>query len=140
MKDRAPCGAARKTYRDADAQTIFKDDCFCCGECGCASSTPSQIIGYAVSLYMTPVDAMDTMILMGLAGEAAEMKEFVVKNLSFDHEIEVKNFEIVIRLLGALLSNYQLTEDKRLLALADDWGTRLLPDIASRSLCKLPRQ
>jgi mannosidase alpha-like ER degradation enhancer 2 len=76
---------------------------------------------------MTPIDAMDTMILMGLADEAAETKEFVVKNLSFDHDIEVKNFEIVIRLLGALLSNYQLTDDKRLLALADDLGTRLLP-------------
>ncbi|MCI0692497.1 glycoside hydrolase family 47 protein [candidate division KSB1 bacterium] len=82
---------------------------------------------HAVSLYMTPVDAMDTMSLMGLTNEAAETREFVVKNLSFDHDIEVKNFEIVIRLLGALLSNYQLTEDKRLLALADDLGTRLLP-------------
>ncbi len=82
---------------------------------------------HAVSLYMTPIDAMDTMILMGLTDEAAKTKEFVVKNLSFDHDIEVKNFEVVIRLLGALLSNYQLTEDKRLLALADDLGTRLLP-------------
>ncbi len=82
---------------------------------------------HSVSLYMTPVDAMDTMILMGLADEAAKTKDFVVKNLSFDHDVEVKNFEIVIRLLGALLSNYQLTGDKRLLVLADDLGTRLLP-------------
>ncbi len=82
---------------------------------------------HAVSLYMTPVDAMDTMILMGLADEAVETKEFVVKNLSFDHDIEVKNFEIVIRLLGALLSNYQLTGDRRLLTLAQDLGNRLLP-------------
>ncbi|MGH7455297.1 MAG: glycoside hydrolase family 47 protein, partial [bacterium] len=37
---------------------------------------------HAVSLYMTPVDAMDTMILMGLTDEAAKTKEFVVKNLS----------------------------------------------------------
>ncbi len=82
---------------------------------------------HAVSLYMTPVDAMDTMLLMGLTDEAAETREFVVKNLSFDHDIDVKNFEIVIRILGALLSNYQLTDDERLLALADDLGTRLLP-------------
>jgi Glycosyl hydrolase family 47 len=82
---------------------------------------------HAVSLYMTPVDALDTMILMGLTDEAKLTREFIVKNLSFDHDIDVKNFEITIRLLGALLSNYQLTGDKRLLALADDLGTRLLP-------------
>jgi mannosidase alpha-like ER degradation enhancer 2 len=39
----------------------------------------------------------------------------------------VKNFEITIRLLGGLLSAYQLTGDERLLKLADDLGTRLLP-------------
>jgi hypothetical protein len=39
----------------------------------------------------------------------------------------VKNFEITIRLLGGLLSGYQLTGDARLLAKAEDLGTRLLP-------------
>ena len=39
----------------------------------------------------------------------------------------MKNFEIVIRLLGGLLSGYQLTGDERLLKLAEDLGTRLLP-------------
>ena len=82
---------------------------------------------YSVSLLMTPVDALDTMILMGLNEEATPTREYIVKNLSFDHDIYVKNFEITIRLLGGLLSSYQLTGDKRLLALADDLGTRLLP-------------
>src|SRR4030095_15600714 len=41
--------------------------------------------------------------------------------------IEVQNFEITIRLLGGLLSNYQLTGDKRLLTLAEDLGNRLSP-------------
>ena len=54
-------------------------------------------------------------------------REYIDKNLSFDRDIYVKNFEITIRLLGGLLSSYQLTGDKRLLALADDLGTRLLP-------------
>jgi mannosidase alpha-like ER degradation enhancer 2 len=39
----------------------------------------------------------------------------------------VQNFEITIRLLGGLLSGYQMTGDKRLLNLAEDLGTRLLP-------------
>jgi len=82
---------------------------------------------YAVSLYMTPVDALDTMTLMGLDQEAAKTREFLAKNLSFDQDIYVKNFEITIRLLGGLLSNYQLSQDKRLLTLADDLCNRLLP-------------
>lgn len=82
---------------------------------------------YAASLYMSPVDAMDTMYLMGLKEEADKTREFVVKNLSFDHDISVKNFEITIRILGGLLSTYQITGDKRLLALAEDLGNRLLP-------------
>src|SRR5436853_1556147 len=76
---------------------------------------------------MTPVDALDTMILMGLKDEANATREYIAKNLSFGQDIEVKNFEITIRMLGGLLSSYQLTGDKRLLALADDLGKRLLP-------------
>jgi mannosidase alpha-like ER degradation enhancer 2 len=82
---------------------------------------------YGTSLYMTPVDALDTMILMGLHQEADEDRELIAKNLSFDKDISVKNFEITIRMLGGLLSSYQLSGDKRLLALAQDLGDRLLP-------------
>src|SRR5260370_296083 len=82
---------------------------------------------YGVSLYMTPVDALDTMVLMGLSDEADKTRELIAQNLSFDKDIEVKNFEITIRLLGGLLSSYQLTGDSRLLSLATDLGNRLLP-------------
>jgi len=76
---------------------------------------------------MSAVDALDTMILMGLDREAAETRSFLDKNLSFDHDMYVKNFEITIRVLGGLLSSYQLTHDQHLLALARDLGNRLLP-------------
>jgi glycosyl hydrolase family 47 len=82
---------------------------------------------YAQPLLMTPVDALDTMILMGLDDEAAATKKYILENLSFDKDIEVQNFEITIRLLGGLLTNYQLTNDKRFLTLAEDLGNRLLP-------------
>lgn len=82
---------------------------------------------YGVSLEMTPVDALDTMILMGLTDEADKTRDFIAKNLNFNQDIYVKNFEITIRLLGGLLSSYQMTNDKRLLALAQDLGDRLLP-------------
>src|ERR1043165_8602580 len=82
---------------------------------------------YGQSLLMTPVDALDTMYVMGLNVEAAKTKQYILANLSFDKDIEVQNFEITIRLLGALLTNYQLTGDKRFLNLAEDLGNRLLP-------------
>ena len=82
---------------------------------------------YGQSLLMTPVDALDTMIIMGLKDEAASTREYILANLSFDKDIEVQNFEITIRLLGSLLTNYQLTGDKRFLNLAEDLGNRLLP-------------
>jgi mannosidase alpha-like ER degradation enhancer 2 len=82
---------------------------------------------YSHTLLMTPVDALDTMILMGLTDEANKTRQYIDENLSFDQDIEVKNFEVTIRLLGGLLSSYQLTGDERLLSLADNLGNRLLP-------------
>lgn len=82
---------------------------------------------YSEPIYMTPVDSLDTMILMGFKDEAEETKSFILKNLSFDKDVYVSNFEITIRLLGGLLSIYQLTGDKRFLDLAEDLGTRLSP-------------
>src|SRR6267154_4292909 len=82
---------------------------------------------YAEPLLMTPVDALDTMILMGLKNEANSTRAYIATNLSFDKNIEVQNFEITIRLLGGLLARYQLTGDRRLLDLAEDLGNRLLP-------------
>lgn len=82
---------------------------------------------YGTSLYMTPVDALDTMILMGLDKEADEDRQLIDTQLSFDKDIYVKNFEITIRMLGGLLSSYELSRDPRLLALAQDLGNRLLP-------------
>jgi mannosidase alpha-like ER degradation enhancer 2 len=82
---------------------------------------------YGDSLLMTPVDSLDTLILMGFKDEAEKAKTLIIEKLSFDKDIVVKNFEITIRLLGGLLSGYQMTGDERLLRLAEDLGTRLLP-------------
>jgi hypothetical protein len=82
---------------------------------------------YGQSLLMTPVDALDTLLVMGLRPQADEARQLIDTHLSFDRDIDVKHFEIVIRLLGGLLSAYEMTHDPKLLALADDLGTRLLP-------------
>jgi len=82
---------------------------------------------YAASLLMTPVDAFDTMLLMGLDSSAARAKELILSQLSFDQDFDVQVFEVTIRLLGGLLSAYQMDGDARFLTLARDLGDRLLP-------------
>lgn len=82
---------------------------------------------YSEPLLMTPVDALDTMYLMGMKAEADKTRVYITENLKFDKDLYVQNFEITIRILGGLLANYQITGDKKLLAMAEDLGTRLLP-------------
>lgn len=82
---------------------------------------------YEQTLLMTPVDSLDSLYLLGFKAEADKTRKYITENLSFDKDIYVQNFEITIRILGGLLSAYQMTNDKKLLALADDLGTRLLP-------------
>ena len=89
------------------------------------SKTPRD--WYGESLLMTPVDSLDSLILMGFKDEADKARALIVEKLSFDKDISVQNFEVTIRLLGGLLSAYEMTGDDRLLHLADDLGTRLLP-------------
>jgi mannosidase alpha-like ER degradation enhancer 2 len=86
---------------------------------------------YPASFVMTPVDAFDTMLLMGLADDAACAKTLILERLSFDRDFPVQVFEVTIRLLGGLLSAYQMDGDPRFLALARDLGTRLLPAFGS---------
>lgn len=81
---------------------------------------------YKKSLLMTPVDAFDTMILMDLTDEANEAKELIFKDLDFDVDMDVQNFEVSIRIFGGLLSAYELDGDRRFLSLAEDLGKRLM--------------
>lgn len=82
---------------------------------------------YAESLLMTPIDAFSTMHIMGLKKEEAEAKKLIFEKLNFDKDFEIQQFEIAIRIMGGLLSSYQLEGDKRFLNLAIDLGNRMLP-------------
>jgi len=86
---------------------------------------------YGAPLLITPVDALDTLVMLGLSDEANAARTLIDERLSFDQDVTVKNFEITIRVLGGLLSGYQLTGDAQLLRLADDLGARLLPVFGS---------
>ncbi|MDQ6756116.1 MAG: glycoside hydrolase family 47 protein [Bacteroidota bacterium] len=82
---------------------------------------------YKQSLLMTPVDAFDTFILLGLKDEAREAKDIILQKLNFNVDQDVQVFEITIRLLAGLLTAYELDGNKKFLSLADDLGKRLMP-------------
>jgi len=88
---------------------------------------------YPASLVMTPVDAFDTMLLMGLREEAARAKTLILDSLSFDRDFPVQVFEVTIRLLGGLITAYQMDGHPRFLTLARDLADRMLPAFRSRT-------
>src|SRR4030095_15161761 len=61
-------------------------------------------------VYMTPVDSLDTMLLMGLKAEAADAQSVIFDRLSFDLDSSAQVFEVTIRLLGGLITSYQMTQ------------------------------
>lgn len=75
----------------------------------------------------TLIDSLDTLYMMGLKDEFDEAVAAVAKNAVFlstrDKQINV--FETTIRFLGGLLSAYDLSGDKRLLAKAHNVGDML---------------
>lgn len=82
---------------------------------------------YEETLLMTPVDAYSTMCLMGLEKEKTEARNLIFERLDFNKDMYVQQFEIAIRIVGGLVSAYQLDGDKRFLELAVDLGDRLMP-------------
>jgi mannosidase alpha-like ER degradation enhancer 2 len=64
------------------------------------------------SLLFTPVDSLDTLLIMNLTTEARECKQLVLEKLDFSRVSEqVNHFEITIRVLGGLLSAYEIDGD-----------------------------
>lgn len=85
------------------------------------------------TLLMTAVDSLSTLTIVRADDEVKKTVDYIARNLAFDKDISVSNFEITIRILGGLLSAYQSSGDARLLALADDLGARLLPAFKSKT-------
>lgn len=82
---------------------------------------------YGESVLMTPVDALDALIMLGFDAEADRVRRTIHDQLTFDRDTSVQVFEVTIRLLGGLLSAHQMTGDRRLLQRAEDLGRRMLP-------------
>ncbi|KDQ15690.1 glycoside hydrolase family 47 protein [Botryobasidium botryosum FD-172 SS1] len=79
-------------------------------------------IGYTI------LDALDTMLLMGLTEEYSRSREWVATKLTFDIDQQYNMFETTIRVLGGLLSAYHLSGgDSLYLEKAVDLADRMMP-------------
>uniref|UniRef100_A0A0D9W945 alpha-1,2-Mannosidase n=1 Tax=Leersia perrieri TaxID=77586 RepID=A0A0D9W945_9ORYZ len=75
----------------------------------------------------TLVDSLDTLYIMGLKDEFQRARDWVAESLSFDKDYDASVFETTIRVVGGLLSAYDLSGDKIFLDKAKDITDRLLP-------------
>eukprot|EP00759_Apiculatamorpha_spiralis_P031811 PhF_6_TR33586/c0_g1_i1/m.49024/K01230/MAN1; mannosyl-oligosaccharide alpha-1,2-mannosidase len=78
-------------------------------------------------LGLTIVEALDTLWLMNLKSDFNEAARWVIVALDFDKDMEVSVFETTIRLLGGLISAYDLSGKEGLLSKAVDLANRLAP-------------
>jgi mannosyl-oligosaccharide alpha-1,2-mannosidase len=79
--------------------------------------------GYAATI----IDSLDTLYIMDLKEEFRKGRDYVVKNVDFQVNSPVSVFETNIRILGGLLSAYELSQDPSLLKKAELIGNKLLP-------------
>ncbi|KAJ4826381.1 mannosyl-oligosaccharide alpha-1,2-mannosidase [Turnera subulata] len=75
----------------------------------------------------TLIDALDTLYIMGLNDQFQRAREWVANSLDFNKDYDASVFETTIRVVGGLLSAYDLSGDKVFLDKAKDIADRLLP-------------
>ncbi|KAL7183800.1 hypothetical protein ACSBR2_026051 [Camellia fascicularis] len=79
------------------------------------------------SLGATLIDSLDTLYIMGLDEQFQRAREWVANSLDFNKNYDASVFETTIRVVGGLLSTYDLSGDKIFLEKAKDIADRLLP-------------
>lgn len=88
----------------------------------------------------TVVEALGTLYLMKLETRYRAARDWVAANLDFEKVgAFVSVHEVTTRILGGLLSAYQLTGDHMFLAKAEDLGRRLAPAFDSSNGVPYPR-
>jgi mannosyl-oligosaccharide alpha-1,2-mannosidase len=75
----------------------------------------------------TLIDSLDTLFIMGLDEQFQRAREWVANSLDFNKNYDASVFETTIRVVGGLLSAYDLSGDKVFLEKAKDIADRLLP-------------
>jgi hypothetical protein len=85
--------------------------------------TPMDV---SVAIGVTLIESLDTLYLCGLHNEFDDALAYLATNHTFDVPAEVSLFETTIRVLGGLLSAYELSGRPVLLEKAYDLGKRLI--------------
>ncbi|KAL9646438.1 hypothetical protein ABK040_006435 [Willaertia magna] len=82
---------------------------------------------------MTLIDAIDTMVIMGLKDEYKKSLEYVKNDMPSFSSLNggISVFETTIRVLGGFLSAYDLTKEKVFLDKAKEIADRLVPSFSS---------
>ncbi|CAI9757585.1 unnamed protein product [Fraxinus pennsylvanica] len=75
----------------------------------------------------TLIDSLDTLYIMGLDEQFQKAREWVANSLDFNKNYDASVFETTIRVVGGLISSYDLSGDKMFLEKAKDIADRLLP-------------
>lgn len=75
----------------------------------------------------TLIDSLDTLYIMGLDEQFQRAREWVANSLDFNKDYDASVFETTIRVVGGLLSAYDLSNDKIFVEKARDIADRLLP-------------
>ena len=83
---------------------------------------------------LTLIDSLDTLWIMGFHGEFDDAVRWL--ETSFDYSSSGTVFEMIIRVVGGLMSAYQLSGRKSLLKIAEDFTSQLL--IAFDTPTRLP--
>ncbi|KAJ3296344.1 Mannosyl-oligosaccharide 1,2-alpha-mannosidase IA [Rhizoclosmatium sp. JEL0117] len=92
------------------------------------SKTHFDWYGDGQTLLNTPIDALDTLHIMGMKQEFISAKKLVLEKLDFRNITEhVSLFETTIRVLGGLLAAYELDGDWAFIEKAIDLANRMLP-------------
>jgi mannosyl-oligosaccharide alpha-1,2-mannosidase len=80
-----------------------------------------------LSMGLSLVDSIDTMYLMGLTAEYETARDWIANHLRFDAPRDVSFFETTIRVVGGLVSIYDLTGDRMFIEKAEQLAKRLMP-------------
>ena len=77
-----------------------------------------------LGLGATLVDCLDNLWIMGMKDEFYEARDWVAQHLHFDRASGISMFETVIRILGGLLSAFELSKEKIFLSKAQACDAR----------------
>ena len=88
--------------------------------------TSSQTGEASYRMALTMVDSLDTLFILGLEDEFRRAASWLGEHLRFGEQEGINLFEVTIRVLGGLLSAFELSHDAQLLQRADELASQLL--------------